>query len=344
MTTPTGTSLDAPHNNPSISMERTFFSITAMSVSSSHGFTSNKTELLAMSAGFLDFLAVYAATHPAGAFPMASKTDKSALDGAYLIPQNIVNITLNDCLAINVPFNINHANFRTRTCEEQLSLLQEYTQKLFIELEKGYGQIKQHLETIEGITYMTRVVLDFFVSADYGSKFDQNMLQCYLKRFIDKFPVKRNEAADRLLDLQEERDKIESIMDDFFLDYNIHCKRGTFTGCDNELNQLRCKLWKFLFSFEDINSLVGPEVISISSTYYNLGKIVKTFSSMYDLKCGLNNNSPSLSYLKADVKILYPVFRQPFDAGVKNVDHLGIICRNATADINAWKKLFVLDI
>uniref|UniRef100_A0A182LZY8 Uncharacterized protein n=1 Tax=Anopheles culicifacies TaxID=139723 RepID=A0A182LZY8_9DIPT len=58
---PTGTSFAAPHKSPSISILRTFFSISFMSVSSSHGFTSSKMELLAIRAGFFDFLALYAA-------------------------------------------------------------------------------------------------------------------------------------------------------------------------------------------------------------------------------------------------------------------------------------------
>merc|ERR1711899_287191 len=57
---PTGTSLLAPQRSPSISMVLIDLSISSMLVSSSQGLQSRRTEVLAISAGFLDFLAAYA--------------------------------------------------------------------------------------------------------------------------------------------------------------------------------------------------------------------------------------------------------------------------------------------
>ena len=54
-TNPMATSLPAPQTRPSNSMERTSLSISAMSVSSSHGFTSNTIDDLAITVGFFDF-------------------------------------------------------------------------------------------------------------------------------------------------------------------------------------------------------------------------------------------------------------------------------------------------
>uniref|UniRef100_A0A182JCC7 Uncharacterized protein n=1 Tax=Anopheles atroparvus TaxID=41427 RepID=A0A182JCC7_ANOAO len=75
---PTGTSLAAPHRSPSITMLRTFFSISFMSVSSSHGLTSSRMELFAIRAGFFDFLALYAARRSSFSFAASALSSSSS--------------------------------------------------------------------------------------------------------------------------------------------------------------------------------------------------------------------------------------------------------------------------
>lgn len=75
---PTATSLLAPQTSPSISILRTAFSSATMSVSSSHGLTSNVTTDLAAVLGLLAFFAAYAATRSALSLSASASSSSSS--------------------------------------------------------------------------------------------------------------------------------------------------------------------------------------------------------------------------------------------------------------------------
>ena len=75
---PTATSVLAPQTSPSISTLRTAFSSATMSVSSSHGLTSNVTTDLAAVLGLVAFFAAYAATRSALSLSASASSSSSS--------------------------------------------------------------------------------------------------------------------------------------------------------------------------------------------------------------------------------------------------------------------------
>lgn len=190
--------------------------------------------------------------------------------------------------------------------------------------------------------------LDSFAAINLGADFDLDLLQCILKQFIDIFKVKLVETEKTIHRLQGECDKLLDMADDFYFGHNLYCRRSKLTGCEAELNQLRCDLEEFFRVLEKAGNRALIDLRGISNAAQTFGRVEKQFSSKYQLTCNQGETDPepqpktcgckkgNLNNLKTDVRHFYPQLRHPYDAAKIQLDEFSGICSNLTVAIGAW--------
>lgn len=161
--------------------------------------------------------------------------------------------------------------------------------KFFTEFETEHDIAHQNLEVIQNSIYFLGAALDAFASSNYGAIFDQNQLQCILKRFIDIFNVERADTDKSINSLQDECDTLLDMVDDFSIRHNLICRRGKFTGCEAELSQLRCELSEFFKVLNKAGRQAEKDLRGIENESHTLGRIEIQFISKYHLTCNQDN-------------------------------------------------------
>lgn len=222
-----------------------------------------------------------------------------------------------------------------RSCEEQLVDLRKEAAEFFTKFDQEHDIAHQDLENIQMATSLFTLVLDSFVSANYGADIDQSTLSCILRRFLDVFNVKLDQTKQDVRHLQSECDTLVDIADDFRWEHNLVCKHGALRGCEADLNKLRCDLSAFFKVLNKSARKAKTDLQGIDRACNYLGNIATKFNSDYHPTCDVNGNS-NQSNLKRNIKGIFSEVRKRTDAGVQNLDDLTSICDNLTIAIDSW--------
>ncbi len=219
--------------------------------------------------------------------------------------------------------------------------------KFFTKFGNEHDIAHQDLEVIQDSSWMLGSALDAFASANYGADFDLNVLQCILKQFIEIVSVRRIATDKSINHLQGECDKLLDMADDFSFHNNLTCRKGRFTGCDDELNQLRCELSQFFKVLSEAAGQAEKDLRGIQKATTNIGTVEKEFRIEYELTC--NQDDPAeqpghscqckksnINNLKWDIKNYYNEARRPYDIGRLQLNSLTVICDNLTDAIASW--------
>lgn len=223
--------------------------------------------------------------------------------------------------------------------------------KFFTEFETEHDIAHQDLEAIQNSIYFLGAALDSFASSNYGAIFDQNLLQCILKQFRDIFNAQQVETDKSINSLQDACDTLLDMARNFSIRHNLVCRRGKFTGCDAELNQLRCELSEFFRALNKAGRQAESDLRGIENASRSLGRIEKQFNSKYQLTCNQDDpestpepqracqcNKGNIQNLQTDMRrIFYPEFRHTYQVARVKVDSVSGICDNLIAAIGAWK-------
>lgn len=226
------------------------------------------------------------------------------------------------------------------------------TAKFFTAFGNEHAIAHQDLVVIQQASGALGSALDSFASTNYGASFDLSVLQCILKQFINIFSVLHVQADQSIDSLGDECDTLVDMADDFRFSQNLICnKHAKLTGCEAELNQLRCDLTDFFNLLNKAARQAEKDLSAIKRTSSTLGRIQTQFTSQYHLTCAQSDPEPqaqgtcqcnkrNINNLQNDIRSFYSEFRRPYDAGVPKLNDLSAICDNLIVAINAWNAKF----
>lgn len=182
-----------------------------------------------------------------------------------------------------------------------------------------------------------------FASFNYGDAFNFNMLQCFVKQFVDQASVKRVTTGNWIRHLEEQTYTLLDMAEDFRSSHNLNCKRTPPpTECEATLNKLRCDLSAFLKALPKAGRDAVLDLNEMEESTNAIGSVERKFKSRYNLVC--NEGSPSdttpqstktETKFRSDLRYFHGELRRPYDSGNARLTNLSNICNTLTAAIDA---------
>lgn len=193
---------------------------------------------------------------------------------------------------------------------------------------------------IQYASYELYSALESFEEFDYGSSLDQSFVQCLLKQFFDIFIEERKDVVKSVFQLQDEVEILLDMASTFRNKQILFCRRGKFTGCEAELNKLRCELLEFFKGLKKVGHQAEIDLRGLDDTCYDLGKMARKFMSRNYLTCSPpqlgSESSDDQDNLQNDIRSMFPDFKESHDDGRVKLDDLSGLCDNLSADIDTW--------
>jgi len=228
-------------------------------------------------------------------------------------------------------------------CTNELSKLRTDATKFFAKFQPKYNTALVDLEAIQGAMDGLGYALNSFVEINYGADFPLDQLQCIIKEFVDIIPVQRNETGIQITHLEDELDLFLDMSNDFKLRHNVICRRNVRSGCETDLNQLRCELSKFFKEVAQAAELgVIVDLWGIEDASNELGYVDRKFKSKYRLVCDsdpqpdpqpCSSIKTDTTNLRKDLKYFYGQAKRPYDAASVLLKDLTDIFTDLTAQI-----------
>lgn len=227
-------------------------------------------------------------------------------------------------------------------CEDEVLKLRQEAKKFFTEFQRDYDISRKDLSFIQGSSDGLNYALESFDEIDYGSRLDQSLVKCLLKQFFYIFFEERKLVVRTVIRLQDEVELLLEMADTVSNKLFLYCRRTIFTGCPNDLNQLRCELAEFFRGLRLDGRQLDTDIRGIDDTCHDLGKMARKFTSRNYLTCDedeagrvfnvrMNQNS-----LQSDISAMFPDFKGKHDDGRVLLDGLTGLCDKLSAAIEMW--------
>lgn len=231
-------------------------------------------------------------------------------------------------------------------CTNELSKLRADAAKFFTAFQTEHNIAHQDLQAIQSAVNGLGSSLSLFARVNYGADFPLDTVQCIVKNFIDIESVERLKTNKRITHLEDECDKLVNMVNDFKFRHNLVCKRTANSGCEADLNQLRCELSQF---FKEVNKAADRAVVvdlwGIELASGDLGHVERRFKSKYQLVCASDPQpdpqhhsiiKSDTTNLRNDLKYFHGQAQRPYDDGNARLKDLTDICNTLTAAIETW--------
>lgn len=222
-----------------------------------------------------------------------------------------------------------------KSCEDQLAVLRKEAATFFSKFDEAYDIAHQHLEAIQMPASFLQYALDSFVRVNYGVDFDLDSLNCVLRQALDVFNEQLNQTKPHINDLRTDCDTLVNMADNFSRKHNLICKRGTFRGCEADLNNLRCDLSAFIKDLKKYAREARADFRGLDRACFYLGNTAKKLDSDYHPTCVANGNNNQAN-LKGNIKGIYTEFRKRFDVGMESLKDIVDTCKGVNVAIDNW--------